>query len=191
MSKIVTIFENSTALSTPAGEIPLPDGLGEAKEIARDLIETIIPLMPAAGLAGPQIGISKKIFIYSWNRTLETMEAAINPKILFESTEKYTSWEACFSTMDDSKKIIAAKVSRPVSMDVEYYSLKQGKFIKKRLVGFGAKVFMHEYDHLSGIENVRKEGAETKSFTERASFVEFMRAAKNIDSDLYLAPIDL
>ena len=190
MSEIITIFEKNTTLSIPAALISLPEGLEEAKQIARDLIMTLTPLMPAAGLAGPQIGISKQIFVYSWNRTLETLEVAINPRILSESSEKYTSWEACFSTMNESE-IIAAKVSRPVSIDVEYYSLKLAKFIKKRLVGFGAKVFVHEYDHLRGIENVRKEGAETKSFSERAAFVEFMKATKNIDRDLYLAPSDL
>ncbi len=183
--RIVTIFESNEALSKPAEEV----SLDEATHVAKLLKESLAPLMPAAGLAAPQIGISKRIFIFSWDRSIENQEVVINPKILFESSERVVSWEACFSTMREGE-ILAAKVDRPLSIDVEYLTLT-GEVARKRLKGFAAKVFMHEYDHLGGIENVKKAGAETKSFSDKTSFIEFIGKAKAQDAVSYEPPIDL
>ncbi len=67
--KIVTIFnDRAKSLSTKAAKISLTKkGLTEAKEIAGQILKLLMPLMPAAGLAAPQIGICKQIFLYSWN----------------------------------------------------------------------------------------------------------------------------
>ena len=42
--------------------------LGIAKEIGEKLYAALEPYFPAAGLAAPQIGISKAVFIFSYDR---------------------------------------------------------------------------------------------------------------------------
>jgi peptide deformylase len=180
---ILSIDDKKSAeiLAYPCITIPLtPEGLADAKKIADQLLETIKPLMPAAGLAAPQIGISKRIFIYSWNRS--DMEVAINPTILHQSNDLNTSWEACFSATQK-----AALVTRSNSILVSYFNL-EGNLIKKQLDGFSAKVFQHEYEHLEGIVCVNKAGAESKVFESEALLVEFMKQNKKIDSLNYKAP---
>ncbi len=189
--EIITIFNRDKAdcLSQQTMEIPLTlEGLKEAETIAHHLIETLTPLMPAAGLAAPQIGISKKVFIYSWDRSLKHIEVVINPTITDFSPDFDTSWEACFSTLQEDGVSQAALVTRAKSVNVEYTNLK-GQIVKRKLEGFAAKVFQHEYDHLHGIENVRKKGAEVKNFSTKTELIKFMKNVKNKDSINYMPPL--
>lgn len=189
---IITIFDDKTGcLSQKAQAISLNvEGLKEAKMIADQLITTLIPLMPAAGLAAPQIGISKQVFIYSWDRSIENMEVAINPKIMLFDPKTHMSWEACFSTMQANNISQAALVTRAQSLIVEYFNLN-GDIVKKKLEGFAAKVFQHEYDHLQGIENVKKADAQLKSFSTSLELEEFMKQIKQTDAVSYLKPTPL
>lgn len=77
--KIITIFDgNNQCLSQKASAFMVTkEVLKQARIIADQLIKTLSPLMPAAGLAAPQIGITKQIFIYSWDRTFENIEVII------------------------------------------------------------------------------------------------------------------
>ncbi len=185
--KIVTIFDESDVLSKKAEEIFFTEGLEQPRTIADQLIEALRPFMPAAGLAAPQIDISKQIFIFSWNRTEEALEVVINPKILVESSETSISWEACFSTVQDEGESRAAFVSRPNTIDVEYFTL-EGQVVRKRLAGFAARVFLHEFDHLNGVENVNKKNAQVKSFSNKAKLFEFIQEVKSRDSAIYQEP---
>ncbi len=189
---IITIFHDKAGfLSQKAQAISLNvEGLKEAKMIADQLITTLMPLMPAAGLAAPQIGISKQVFIYSWDRSIENMEVAINPNIIASDPKTYMSWEACFSTMQENDTSQAACLSRSQSVVVEYYNVN-GERVKKKLEGFAAKVFQHEYDHLQGIENIKKAGAELKSFSTSLELAAFMKQIKKTDSVTYLKPTAL
>lgn len=188
--KIVTIYDDKTrCLSTKAEAIAItPAGLKEANNIADQLITTLTPFMPAAGLAAPQIGISKQIFIYSWDRSIEHMVVAINPKIIALGSDTYQSWESCFSTIQDNNTSQAVYVSRAKTLQVGYVDLN-GNTVKLQLEGFAAKVFQHEYDHLQGIVDTEKEHSEVKSFPTDAALITFMTEVKKEDSLSYIAPI--
>jgi len=190
--KIVTIFNDSTScLSQKATPIPLtPAGLEEARIIAEQLLTTLTPLMPAAGLAAPQIGISKQVFIYSWDRSAENMEVVINPNTINIGSDSYTSWESCFSTIQDHDTCHAALVSRSKELSVEYTNL-EGNIIRKKLQGFGAKVFQHEYDHLQGIVDTQKPDAELKTFNSKQELIAFMTTIKKEDGLSYIPPMEL
>jgi peptide deformylase len=192
-AEIVTIFdkEKSGVLSTKAEEISLTkEGLKEAKHIADELVATLTSKMPAAGLAGPQIGVAKQVFIFSWDRSLVNLTVAINPKIIEASNKINTSWEACFSTMQENGISKAALVSRAESIIVEYNDLN-GLLITQRLEGFAAKVFQHEYDHLQGIENISKPEASVKKFRNKEALAKFMKKVKKADSVNYTKPKEL
>lgn len=189
--QILTIFDKDYGfiLSQQALEIPVTEeGLKEAKIIAEKLQQTLTPLMPAAGLAAPQIGISKRLFIYSWDRTLENITIVINPKIIQSSDDTTTSWEACFSTIQHKRTSLAAFITRANSLTVEYLT-PEGKTVQAQLNGFAAKVFQHEYEHLEGMTNIRKKDAEIKEFPTKNKLVDFMSTVKMDDRLSYVEPI--
>jgi len=57
-----------------------------------------------------------------------------------------------------------------------------------RLDGFAAKVFQHEYDHLQGLENIRKPDAILKNFDTEADLVNFMKTVHKTDATSYIKP---
>ncbi len=74
-----------------------PDELPLAKEIGESLIQSLALYGSAAGLAAPQIGISRSVFIYSNNRDPKNLEIIINPSFSPIGTETLEGWEGCFS----------------------------------------------------------------------------------------------
>jgi len=189
--KIVTIDHDPTdCLSKITTAIPITKaGLADATKIAKQMEATLLPLMPAAGLAAPQIGISKQIFIYSWDRTPEHLEVVINPTFTPVGEEAISSWEACFSAMSSEGKIKAAFLKRYKKIVVTYTDLK-GKMRRKTLEDFAAKVFQHEYDHLQGIVNVHHKDAMVKTFNSKEEMTEFMIHVKKKDSLNYAVPTE-
>ncbi|RYE14661.1 MAG: hypothetical protein EOP34_05955, partial [Rickettsiales bacterium] len=158
-------------------------GLQEAQIIYNQLIETATAIMPIAGLAAPQIGISKQIFIYSIDKGGYNMTEAINPSIIRSGDKKISDWEACLSAISQDGKIDAAYLERPYHIEVEYLNLK-GEIIRKSFEGWEAKLFQHEFDHLQGTLNIYKEGAIRKTFDNIESLKEHVRNMGESDNHI-------
>lgn len=94
------------------------------------------------GLAAPQLGIKKRIFIMG---NFTKLVACINPKIVSLSEERNTDLEGCLSFPD-----LFMKVKRPASAVVQYYTAS-GELVERELSGLESRVFLHEYDHLIGV----------------------------------------
>ena len=94
------------------------------------------------GLAAPQVGIKKRIFIMG---NFTKLVACINPKIVSLSDDRKNDLEGCLSFPD-----LFMKVKRPASAVVQYYTVS-GELVERELTGFECRVFLHEYDHLIGI----------------------------------------
>ena len=190
--QVVTIFDaDHSVLATPATPMLLTeDGLHEAQIIADHLFKVLIPLMPAAGLAAPQVGLPRQMFIYSWDRSLEHMSVVINPKILEFSPDTYSSWESCFSTVQENGSAQAVYVARSQYIIVEYIDLS-GKSVRQKLSGFAAKVFQHEYDHLHGIIDTQKNHTDLKNFASKQELLDFMVGIKKADSLDYSPPVTI
>ena len=94
------------------------------------------------GLAAPQVGIKKRLFIMG---NFIKLVACINPKIVSLSEERDNDLEGCLSFPD-----LFMKVKRPASAVVEYQTIT-GEVVERELTGFECRVFLHEYDHLIGI----------------------------------------
>ena len=111
-------------------------------------------LLPASGLAAPQIGINKcmiAIFIEETidDKVVEVKLALANPKIISHS-EQITyleSGEGCLSV----KEIHEGYVPRHARVTVEAYDLFQKKIVRIRAKGYLAIVLQHEIDHLAGV----------------------------------------
>ena len=150
-----------------------------AQQIADQLYHSLAPFFPAAGLAAPQIGIGKSIFIFSPDRDPNNLEVVINPSFEPLTQEKIEGWEGCLSGVWQ-----CAKIPRYASIHVSYLTLK-GEKVDKDLHGFAAKVFQHEYDHLQGVVNVLRPDAEIKQFENRHDFTLFMQKVKKDDEARY------
>lgn len=66
----------------------------------------------------------------------------VNPQIVESSDAKDIETEACLSFPG-----MQGDVERPKWIKVEALNLK-GKKIKRKFIGFEARIFQHEYDHL-------------------------------------------
>ncbi len=120
-------------------------------QMVKDLFDTL-KKEGGLGLAAPQIGILKRIFLmdtsplFEDNPIIEKVEQAfINPEILERSAETTNYEEGCLSIPG-----IYEIVERPEKISVRF----QDTFfntIEKELDGIQARIFQHEYDHLEGI----------------------------------------
>ena len=111
------------------------------------------------GLAAPQIGISKRIFVYDVG---EGPHALINPR-LTRCRGELVSIEGCLSIPG-----LQGEVPRYEHVTVSGIDEEGGK-VKIRAEGLLARVFQHEIDHLDGglfIDRADPETLETVPLTD-------------------------
>lgn len=82
-------------LKTKTEDIQEPE-LGLAKEIIDKLRLAHLPYVPAAGLAATQIGVSKSVFIFSYDRDPKNMEGVIKPAFKPMGKTKVEGWGGVF-----------------------------------------------------------------------------------------------
>ena len=119
--------------------------------IAENLLNTL-KNEGGLGLAGPQTGILKRIFIMDTSllakedSSIKKIEKAIvNPEIVNLSEKKEYYNEGCLSIPG-----IYEDVLRSETIDVRYYDANFNLF-EERLNGIEARIFQHEFDHLEGV----------------------------------------
>ena len=117
----------------------------EVKAIAEDLADTMYSA-EGVGLAAPQIGINKRIFVMDCNDGQEKREyvIVINPEVISSSEELKTYKEGCLSIPEITEEVV-----RPEKVQVNYEDLS-GKLKTEKLDGLWATCFQHELDHLNG-----------------------------------------
>lgn len=129
---------------------PVEEITDELRQFIDDMFETMYN-SEGVGLAAPQVGVSKRIFVVDAdNMTDEDDEefgpiAFINPVIVEKKGRKVPLDEGCLSIPDVKDTII-----RPEGVVVQY---KDENFEDQELdvSGWMARVIQHEYDHLDGI----------------------------------------
>jgi peptide deformylase len=97
------------------------------------------------GLAAPQIGVAKKVFVAFDGSDLEIF---INPTIRKQSAGMNYYREFCLSA-----GLLAADIRRPEWIILEWTST-DGRQVRKRFDGFGARLIQHEEAHLRGKLNL-------------------------------------
>lgn len=113
---------------------------GDPSELIRQLAKTMME-NNGIGLAAPQVGILKRIFVMGNEQRLF---ACINPEIL-ESTGEYIDQEGCLSFPN-----LWLNVRRYEKIKVKYYNAL-GEEIISEFEGIIGRVFQHERDHLDGV----------------------------------------
>ena len=112
----------------------------KTQELLNDMKETLIKA-DGAGIAAPQIGVLRRIFIVSCEGQYYE---CINPKII-KSSGSQSGDEGCLSV-----KGKYGRVTRPLNVTVKAFD-RHGKEFTVNATGFLAKAFCHENDHLDGI----------------------------------------
>jgi peptide deformylase len=142
------------------------------------------PFVSSVGIAAPQIGISKQMFVIASpdDDNNLTIMAVVNPKIVKTSKNfvVLTSGESCLSV----QSIKNGKVARYEKIRWTGYlvNLQTGELVKKEispLDGYLGIVFQHEYDHLAGI--LFKDIMEDRELSEQEK--EFLLQFKNKKED--------
>ena len=98
------------------------------------------------GLSANQIGINERAFVMMVDIESQETMTCFNPKIIKESKKQVMMEEGCLSYPD-----LFLEIPRPSSIVVKYEDEGKNTF-KRRLEGFIARVFQHEYDHMEGID---------------------------------------
>ena len=113
---------------------------GDANDLVRRMVKTMME-NNGIGLAGPQVGVSKRIFVMG---NQERLFACINPEIL-EADGNVMDVEGCLSFPN-----LWLRVRRAEKIKVKYYNAMGGEIVTE-LSGLIARVFQHERDHLDGV----------------------------------------
>jgi len=184
---IITVDCEQASILKKQTEDIRPDEFALAREIADQLFQALAPYTPAAGLAAPQIGISRSLFIFSYDRDPEHLEVVINPTFIPLEETPLEGWETCFSVLLSNGTWECAKLARYEKIKAIYFNL-DGQKVEKILEGFAAKVFQHECDHLQGIVNIYRHDAQIKSFSSKEDLISYMTKVKKQDAAHYKKP---
>jgi len=120
------------------------------------------------GLSANQVGVNCRMFVIRIEHSGETPDKSVNfrqayfnPSILVASDETEEIEEGCLS-----RPGLWIKVKRPKVVRVRYWN-QEGEQKDEMLDGILARAFLHEYDHMEGID-----------FTNRVSQLRLQMAKK-------------
>jgi peptide deformylase len=121
----------------------------DVRTLVADMVETMRNA-PGAGLAAPQVGISKRVIVVEYGKeddeeAPKKLYVVINPEISFPTEEKVNGIEGCLSVPG-----YVGEVDRYTQAVVKGLN-KMGKPLKIQAKGWLARIFQHEIDHIDGI----------------------------------------
>jgi peptide deformylase len=126
-------------------------GSAALAELIRDMFDTMAALN-GAGLAAPQIGVSKRVVIFEVQSNPRYPQAEpvprtilINPQLEPQGADMEDGWEGCLSVPG-----LRGLVSRRLNLRYTGFD-EQGNPLDRTVSGFHARVVQHETDHLDGI----------------------------------------
>lgn len=136
-------------------------------EEVEELKKILMSSENGAGLAAPQIGISKKFLGIKENGKVKVLinpklekiwGEKVYPKMADENGNESDFLEGCLSFPD-----LYGTVKRYLKIEASWEEIEHEKLVKKNgvLEGFGAIVWQHENDHLEGIlfvDHVKNDG---------------------------------
>jgi peptide deformylase len=116
----------------------------EADGDPTELVKSMAKIMfesGGIGLAAPQCGVKKRIFLMG---NPDKLIVCINPEIL-ETSGENRAQEGCLSFPK-----LWLTVTRPETVKVRYQQMA-GNVVEQELGELPARVFQHEFDHLNGV----------------------------------------
>jgi peptide deformylase len=126
----------------------------EFDETLHTLVDDMFDTMqeaPGVGLAGPQVGVPLRVFVYNWVDDGGTLHrgTAINPELWITPTltgeaDEDEESEGCLSVPGERYPLRRADraILKAVDVDAQPFEVAAD--------GWLARIFQHEYDHLDG-----------------------------------------
>lgn len=135
MKKLTLVEPTHVALKTKS--TPLDNGFN-----VHELVEEMFEIMglKGVGLAAPQIGINKRIFITGYGHK----KVFINPKIIKKLGSLKKDTESCLSLPG-----IEVEVPRHEKVLIDFYD-ENWQHRREIFSGMLARIIQHEQDHLNG-----------------------------------------
>lgn len=133
----------------------------------RSLADRMLVLMREAkgvGLAAPQVGVNRKLFVMNHSGEAGDDRIYVNPRLTLLDGETVAE-EGCLSLPEIHIDVIRADKVHIEALDLD------GKPVTLDRDGFEARVWQHEVDHLLGI-----------MLTDRMSFTDKMKHRKRLKS---------
>jgi peptide deformylase len=164
MAVLPILITGEPVLHTPAQPVTAFDA--ELATLVDDMYDTMAEA-PGVGLAGPQVGVPLRLFVYNWEDDDGVLwrGVAINPELLISPTaigpaDDDEESEGCLSVPGERAPLRRADraVLRAVDLDQQPFEIDA--------TGWLARIFQHEFDHLNGTLYVdRLEHAHAKAVT--------------------------
>lgn len=141
-------IQGDPVLHEPA--TPVTDFDDSLRALVGDMFETM-DRAPGVGLAAPQVGVAKRLFVYSyqdddgapWRGVIINPELLITPPPAGVPDEDEES-EGCLSFPGERFPLRRAERAIATGVDID------GKPIELRVNGWRARILQHEFDHLDG-----------------------------------------
>jgi peptide deformylase len=131
----------------------------ELQALVDDMVETM-RAAPGVGLAATQVNVPLRVIVVEYGPDDEGFEddgseakearpprlyVLINPEIARSTKETEVGTEGCLSIPG-----IAGEVERPLGVTVKGLN-RHGRLVKLKAIGWLARIFQHEIDHLEGV----------------------------------------
>lgn len=124
---------------------------GKLAKLAEDMVVTMYEA-PGLGLAAPQVGVQKRMFVYDVGDGPQTI---INPEIV-ESSGEWAYEEGCLSIPELSFELVRPKEVHLKGIDLD------GNEISIEADEILARCFQHELDHLDGVLYIERLDDDTR-----------------------------
>ncbi len=123
----------------------------EALQALVDDMFATMEAAPGVGLAGPQVGVGKRVFVYDWTDEdgVRTRGVAVNPELWISpppiGVPEEDDEEGCLSIPGERFALLRAEraILRAQDERGEHYELEAS--------GWLARILQHEFDHLDGV----------------------------------------
>jgi peptide deformylase len=116
---------------------------GRLVKLADDMLRTMYDA-PGLGLAAPQVGVQKRLFVYDLGKDDRDPQVLVNP-VIAESRGEWEYEEGCLSIPGLSWDIVRPKEIHLTGFDLD------GNEVSVEADELLARLFQHELDHLDGI----------------------------------------
>lgn len=117
----------------------------------RRLIDEMFAVMYASdgvGLAGPQIGVARRLFVYDISNRKGHV---VNPELTIDDSDEIIEDEGCLSVPSrETGKPLYAPTGRASGVTLRGFD-RLGRPVTVKARGMLARCFQHEFDHLNGM----------------------------------------
>lgn len=126
---------------------PITDFDRELRRLIDEMMETMYAA-DGVGLAAPQIGVSKRLFVYDASGRKGHV---VNPELVVDDAEEVMDEEGCLSVPGrDTGKPLYARTPRAAGVSVSGVD-RLGRPVRLKARGLLARCFQHEFDHLESM----------------------------------------